>query len=370
MGVVAAAGPSAYWFLTRGTATVALILLTLTVALGVANVRRLRTERVPRFVLDAVHRNVSLLAMAFLLIHILTSVLDSFAPIRVIDAIIPFAGVYRPLWLGLGTVAFDLLLAVTVTSLVRRRVGYGAWRLLHWTAYASWPVALLHGLGTGSDTKQGWMLVVVGGCVILAVVAVVARATAGWPAHVGARLSALGAAALLPLGLLIWLPSGSLAAAWAKRAGTPSSLLRATATATGWASRASGSSASSPPSGSSAVAAGGFTAQASGTIQQVRLGDGLYGVDISLSWSGERLSALAIHLHGQPLDDGGLEMTSSEVLLGTSANSAAYRGVVTALQGTNIAARVRARSGHVLNLVAELQIDPGSSALGTVTVRP
>ena len=258
MGVVAAAGPSAYWYLTRGTGTVALILLTLTVALGVANVRRLHSERVPRFVLDAVHRNVSLLAMAFLLIHILTSVLDSFAPIRLIDTIIPFAGLYRPLWLGLGTVAFDLLLAVTVTSLVRRRVGYRAWRALHWTAYASWPVALLHGLGTGSDTKQGWMLVVVGGCVIVAVVAVVARATAGWRAcgcsPVGARRRAL-----LPLGLLIWLPSGPLAAAWAKRAGTPSSLLRATAT--GSASRASGSPALSPPAGSSAVAAGGFTAR-------------------------------------------------------------------------------------------------------------
>ena len=369
MGVLAAAGPSAYWYLTRGTGTVALILLTLSVALGVANVRRLQSERVPRFVLDAVHRNVSLLAMAFLLIHILTSVLDSFAPIRLIDTIIPFAGLYRPLWLGLGTVAFDLLLAVTVTSLVRRRVGYGAWRLLHWTAYASWPVALLHGLGTGSDTKQGWMLVVVGGCVIVAGVAVVARATAGWPAHAGARLSALGAAALLPLGLLIWLPSGPLAAAWAKRAGTPSSLLRATAT--GSTSRASGSPALSPPSGSSAVAAGGFTAQASGTIQQGRLGDGLYGVEISLSWSGQRLSALAIRLRGRPLDGGGLEMSSSEVLLGTSANSRAYRGVVTALQGTNIAARVSARSGQVLNLVAELQIDPGSgSAAGTVTVRP
>lgn len=368
MGVLAAAGPSAYWYLTRGTGTVALILLTLSVALGVANVRRLHSERVPRFVLDALHRSVSLLAVAFLLIHILTSVLDSFAPIRLIDAIIPFVGVYRPLWLGLGTVAFDLLLAVTVTSLVRRRIGYGAWRLLHWTAYASWPVALLHGLGTGSDTKQGWMLAIVGGCVILAAVAVVARATAGWPAHVGARVSALGAAALLPLGLLIWLPSGPLAAAWAKRAGTPSSLLRASTT--GSASRSTGSS-SSPPSGSSAVAAGGFTAQASGTIQQGRLDHGLYGVDISLSWSGQRLSALAIRLRGRALDGGGLEMSSSEVLLGTSANSRAYRGAVTALQGTNIAARVRARSGQVLNLVAELQIDPGSgSASGTVTVRP
>ena len=90
--LVAAAttSPTAYWYLTRGTGTVALILLTLSVALGVANVRRLRTEHMPRFVLDAVHRNVSLLAMAFLLIHIVTSLLDGYAPIRIVDVLIPF----------------------------------------------------------------------------------------------------------------------------------------------------------------------------------------------------------------------------------------------------------------------------------------
>ncbi len=86
----ATAGPTAYWYLTRGTGTVALVLLTLSVAFGVANVRRLRTERMPRFVLDAVHRNVSLLAMAFLLVHIITSLLDGFAPIRIFDVVIPF----------------------------------------------------------------------------------------------------------------------------------------------------------------------------------------------------------------------------------------------------------------------------------------
>ncbi|HUZ30264.1 MAG TPA: ferric reductase-like transmembrane domain-containing protein [Solirubrobacteraceae bacterium] len=362
MSVVAAAGPSAYWYLTRGTGTVTLILLTLSVALGVANVRRLRTENVPRFVLDAVHRSVSLLAMAFLVIHILFSVLDSFAPIRLIDAVIPFAGVYRPLWLGLGTVAFDLMLAVTVTSLVRRRLGYRAWRIVHWASYASWPVALLHGLGTGSDTRQGWMLVIVGGCVILMVVAVVARATAGWPDHLGGRVPALGASALVPLGLLIWLPGGPLAAGWAKRAGTPASLLRAAATS---------SPTSSAPSSSSSATPGGFTARASGTVQQGSIGDGVYGVDISLSLSGHQLNALAIHLRGKPLDGGGLEMTSSEVSLGTSSNPGAYRGAVTSLQGSNISAQVRDPSGHVLNLVAELQIDPGNgSASGTVTARP
>ncbi len=229
LSTAATTSPAAYWYLTRGTGTVALILLTLSVALGVANVRRLRTARMPRFVLDGVHRTASLLAMVFLLLHILTSLLDGYAPIRVVDVVVPFVSAYRPLWLGLGAVAFDLMAAIVITSLLRRRFGYRAWRVTHWAAYASWPVALFHALGTGSDTKAGWMLAIVGGCVIVTLVAVVARATAGWPEHPRARMAALASSALLPLALLVWLPTGPLGAAWAQRAGTPTSLVRATA---------------------------------------------------------------------------------------------------------------------------------------------
>jgi sulfoxide reductase heme-binding subunit YedZ len=356
-----ATGATAYWYLTRGTGTVALILLTLSVALGVANIRRLRTDAMPRFVLDSVHRNVSLLAMAFLLVHILTSVLDSFAPISLINAVIPFTGTYRPLWLGLGAVGFDLMLAITITSLLRRRFGYRTWRFIHWTAYISWPVALLHSVGTGSDTKQGWMLVVIGACVIIAVVAVVSRATAGWPANPLPRMGALGASALVPLGLIVWLPSGPLAKDWARRAGTPSSLLYANA-----ASRAASSSGTPTTTTSSSIP---FTANASGTVQQGNLGDGLFGVDISLSLAGEQLNTLRIHLRGQPLGDGGLQMTSSTVTLGTSSIPVNYRGTVTGLEGTNIAARVSDPAGRTLNVVARLQIDQNSGTVsGVVSV--
>src|SRR6476660_7262150 len=113
--ILAASGPSLYWYLTRSTGAVALLLLTVAIALGVVDVQRWSTPRWPRFVLDSLHRNVSLLAMVFLVLHIVTSVLDSFAPISLVDAFVPFTGSYRPFWLGLGAVAFDLLLAVTLT---------------------------------------------------------------------------------------------------------------------------------------------------------------------------------------------------------------------------------------------------------------
>ena len=95
--------------------------------------------------------------LALLVLHIVTSVLDGFAPIDLTDAVIPFASAYRPLWMGLGALSFDLLLALVITSLMRRRLGYRSWRAIHWLAYASWPIAVFHGLGTGSDTKLWWM---------------------------------------------------------------------------------------------------------------------------------------------------------------------------------------------------------------------
>jgi hypothetical protein len=357
----ATSSPTAYWYLTRSTGTVALILLTLSVALGVANVRRLRTEQVPRFVLDAVHRNVSLLATTFLLVHIVTSLLDGFAPIRIVDVVIPFVSAYRPLWLGLGAAAFDLMLAIMITSLLRRRFGYRAWRITHWAAYASWPIALLHGLGTGSDTKAGWMLVLIGGCVIVMIVAVVARATAGWPDHRVPRLAALASSALVPLGLLIWLPTGPLAAGWAETAGTPASLLRVSA----------GTSSSLTSSSGARVPAPSFTAHATGSVRQSSTGDGTGRVDISLSFSGQTLDALAIELRGTPRPNGGLHMTSSTVTLGTRSNPSQYRGAVTSLDGTNLIAELSESGAHPLTVAVQLQLSSdGRSASGTVTARP
>jgi methionine sulfoxide reductase heme-binding subunit len=229
---LAAVGPSTYWYLTRSTGAVAMLLLTFAVALGVADVGRWSTPSWPRFIVDSLHRNVSLLAMVFLVLHILTSVLDSFAPISIIDAFIPFAGSYRPFWLGLGAISFDLLLAVTISSMLRQRVGYASWRAIHWLAYASWPIALLHGLGTGSDVKSTWLLALSIACVAVVLAAVLARVLAGWPENLRSRGAALAGAGVFSLFLLLWLPGGPLGSEWARRSGTPASLLGASHGAT------------------------------------------------------------------------------------------------------------------------------------------
>jgi predicted ferric reductase len=223
--VLAASGPSIYWYLTRSTGAMALLLLSIAVALGVIDVERWSTPRWPRFVVDSLHRNVSLLALAFLVAHILTSVLDSFAPIGLIDAFVPFVGSYRPFWLGLGAVAFDLILAVIATSLLRQRMGFATWRAVHWLTYASWPIALLHGFGTGSDVNTSWLLVLSVVCVAFVVAAVLARVFTGWPENLRIRGFALGGAGAFSLFLVLWLPQGPLGSEWARRSGTPPSLL-------------------------------------------------------------------------------------------------------------------------------------------------
>src|SRR5271154_1633468 len=234
---LATAGPSIYWYLTRSTGAVALLLLTIAVALGVTDVQRWNSPRWPRFLVDSLHRNVSLLAMAFLGLHILTSVLDSFAPISLLDAFVPFAGSYRPFWLGLGAISFDLLVAVTITSLLRQRMGYASWRAIHWLTYASWPIALLHGFGTGSDVKQTWLLALSIGCLVIVVGAVLARVISGWPEQLGRRGAALGCAGAFSLFLLLWLPGGPLGSEWARRSGTPASLLAHSTTTTSQSSQ-------------------------------------------------------------------------------------------------------------------------------------
>ncbi|MEA2306256.1 MAG: methionine sulfoxide reductase heme-binding subunit [Solirubrobacteraceae bacterium] len=212
----------ALWYLTRATGAAALVLLTLTLTLGIADVQRFASARLPRFVIDGWHRTASLLVCVLLVVHIGTSVIDGYAPIRLVDALVPFVGAYRPVWLGLGALALDLMIALVVTSLLRARLGARAWRAVHWLAYACWPVALVHGLGTGSDVRPGWLAWLSLGCTAVVIVAIGVR-LADRGATPGVRVGAASALAAGAIALVVWLPSGPMAKGWAAKAGTPSS---------------------------------------------------------------------------------------------------------------------------------------------------
>lgn len=374
--VVAATSGQALWYLSRATGVVTLLLLTASIVLGILDVRRVSTERWPRFVLDALHRNVSLLVLAVLGVHILTSILDGFAPINLIDAVIPFTSRYRPIWLGLGALAFDLLLAVAITSIVRQRLGQRAWRAVHWLAYACFPIAVVHGLGTGTDTPGAWSLLITAACVVAVVVATAYRTAAGWPANARVRLAAFAALAIGPLVLVIWLPRGPLGSAWARRAGTPPELLGGAArlaSATGGAGRPTRTHAAASSSGASQPGAldGPFTANLSGAIKQGTLANGMVAVDLNMRLDGSGSRRLDVRLEGPPSQSGGVQLSSSEVLLGTAAQPNLYRGRISQLQGTNIGAQVTRGDGHALSLQIAVNVDQASGAVnGTLNAQP
>jgi DMSO/TMAO reductase YedYZ heme-binding membrane subunit len=336
------------WYLTRGSGAVALVLLTGGVVLGILSSTGARSRRWPRFAVGAAHRNLTLLSLAFVALHVVTTVADGYAPIGFKDAIVPFASPYRPLWLGLGTVAVDLLLALAITSYLRQRIGSRTWRAVHWLAYASWPVALVHSLGTGSDARVSWLTGLAVASILAVALAVVGRAlSAGGPSPV--RLGALGGAILVPLAIAAWYEQGPAKRGWAARAGTPVHL-RASVRAAG---RIVPVSTPVPPRS--------FTAPVKGSLRNLRLRDGRVRVVISLRLAGAPGGAVRLDLRGQPVGNG-VSLDASGISFVPATTRAVYLGSVTGLDGNLVEAHVRDASGDNLDLTLVLSLDAGTGA--------
>ena len=167
------------WYATRGAGVVSLVLLTGVVVLGIVSAMRWQTASWPRFLTTGLHRNLALTTLIFLAIHVVTAVVDPFTALGWEAAIVPFSSPYRRFWLGLGVVAIYLLLAIVLTSLLRPLFGPRVWRIVHWLVYASWPIAVAHGLGSGRDAGQPWMVAITVLCIGSALIAVGFRVAQG-----------------------------------------------------------------------------------------------------------------------------------------------------------------------------------------------
>jgi methionine sulfoxide reductase heme-binding subunit len=356
-------GPSDYWYLTRATGAVALVLLTVSVVIGIVGSLRVSAVRWPRFAVDTVHRDVSLLVIVLLVVHIVTSVLDGFAPISLLDSIIPLHSSYRPVWLGLGALSFDLVLALAITSLVRRRLGYRRWRAIHWLAYASWPIAVLHGLGTGTDTKVWWMLALTAVCVGAVAAAICVRVARAELPVGGLRMPFLLLGLGTPVALAVFTLLGPLESGWARRAGTPASLLGV--------ARPAAELVKTGPAGSGTESApSAFSANLAGSIRQVSVSGGSL-VDMTMRLSGQETGQLRVRLAGGTLSGGGLTLTGSQVDLIASGWPDVLQGRISSLLGQNFDARVVGGSGGVLNLRVRLRVDSQSGAVsGSLDASP
>src|SRR6202044_1136528 len=172
---------TAPWYASRATGVVALLLLTAVMLLGLLVSRQGRLPGLPRFAVSGLHRNLSMLAVAFVAVPGPTAVIDGYVKIPIPAAAVPLASPYERLWVGLGAVSLDLMLAAAVTSLLRRHLSRRGWREGPLTAYLSWPVAWVHLVFASGDLRSGWLL-----ALGLACAAAVAGA-AGWRLAAAAR---------------------------------------------------------------------------------------------------------------------------------------------------------------------------------------
>jgi methionine sulfoxide reductase heme-binding subunit len=168
-------GSTALWYASRATGVVTLLLLTAVVVLGILVNRQGRLPGLPRFAVTGLHRNVSLLAVAFLAIHVVTAIADPYVTISLAAAVLPFVSAYKPFWLGLGAISLDLVAALILTSLARGRISRRVWRGVHWLAYAAWPLAVVHSIGSSADARSGLVLGVLVGCVLATMAALAWR---------------------------------------------------------------------------------------------------------------------------------------------------------------------------------------------------
>jgi len=171
----AAAGSQNLWFLSRGSGLVLLVLFSIVVVLGVATRTGSTPRRWPRFAVAELHRTLSLFAVALLVLHVVTAILDPFVTIGWAAAVLPLASPYRTLAIGLGALAVDLGGAVLLTSVLRQRLGRRTWRAVHWLAYLAWPAAFIHSLTAGNDLGIWWVALAEVGSAAAVAAAVLAR---------------------------------------------------------------------------------------------------------------------------------------------------------------------------------------------------
>ena len=178
----------ALWALGRGSGVVALVMFTVAMVIGIAARSGRPVPGLGRFGISDLHRTAALTGTGLVAVHLTSLLADPYAQLKLVDFLMPFLAAYRPLWLGLGTLAVDTLVVVTVVSLLRQRVGPRVFRIVHWATYALWPVAVLHALGSGTDAATAWFRALAVACVLAVVGALGWRiapsyAGRGWSRH-------------------------------------------------------------------------------------------------------------------------------------------------------------------------------------------
>jgi DMSO/TMAO reductase YedYZ heme-binding membrane subunit len=178
-----------FWFLARASGFTAYLLITASMLAGLVLKSRPFGAKLKAPIALDVHRFITTLALAAIGVHGLALVADHTVEITLGDLVIPFTAPYKPLWTGLGVIAFDLALIVAISFPLKKRIGGRNWRRLHWVTYSIFAFSTVHGLMAGTDTSQPWAM-----NIYLGAVGAVAFATA-WRAFARPARPAIPAAA-------------------------------------------------------------------------------------------------------------------------------------------------------------------------------
>jgi hypothetical protein len=344
------------WEAVRASGFTAYLLVTASAVLGLLLSLRWQSRRWPRLVTNEMHNFVTLLALAFGMVHGLLAWLDPFTRFGLAEVLVPLVSHYRPLWMAFGIVTLYMLIALLLSTWLRPWIGYRLWRVLHVGAFLVFVFATIHGVGTGSDTRTVWGA----GIYAIAVLAVLSLTVwrllkpAGRRAHSRPGLAALAAAAAVVLAL--WAMGGPLKSGWNAIANNGH----------GSGARVAVAAAAPKPLPTT------FSATFSGTMTSQ--GDGFRGSDVDISMTGSltggATGSMAVLVSGQETFDG-VSIAKSQITLYDGDGVAVYRGTIGGATGQTLKATVSpvGTSGTALVLSITWQAQ-GSSVTGQVSAHP
>jgi DMSO/TMAO reductase YedYZ heme-binding membrane subunit len=345
------------WYVVRASGFVAYGLVTLAIVLGLLLSQRVQSPgHWPRAVNQELHQFTLLLAAIFTAVHGLSAWIDPFTRFHWFEVLVPFSSHYRPLWMAFGIIGMYLGIALAVSTWLRPRLGYRTWRAFHYMAYLVFVLVTLHGLGTGSDTRTGWALVIYAVSVGLVASLTVWRLLS--PAGRGKRHGRAVAGVLGSVGALaLFAVLGPLQPGWNAIANN---------------GHGSGSRVPVAPVARSAVAES-LMASVTGTIQEAKQAGGYLAIDLLAKIPGHTGGTLAIQLHALPTLDGSAVVQGGRVLWEPARTTAYFvaqklsynNDVVTAdLKSPTSSVRVHVR----LTVTA---VNPGPKTFaGTLSIQP
>ena len=354
------------WDVARAGGFTAYVLLTLSVALGLALTMQWQSAgRWPRLLNSELHNFLTLLSLIFVGVHVLAVWVDPFTRFGWSEVFIPFVSHYRPLWMALGIVALYLGLAVGLSTWIRPLIGYTWWRRLHLLTLVCYGLVTVHGLATGSDTRTWWAVMIYLGSALaiagLLLIRLLEPTSPRGRAHpVWASLVAM---AVVVGGF--WTLLGPLQSGWNASAnngnGSGARIAVANSSTSSTATPAAGNGAASGAFGSA------FSAQVRGSLSQSGPdANGTVSYEIQATLQNGATGQLDLRMSGQNAGDDEVSITSSSVTLGTAASPSLYAGQVTRIEADgsrwNVTATL-AQSGsgsHSLTITLSLRISDGA----------